>query len=174
MRIRKTTQEDFLKVHQFTAECPTMDNYPEHVYKIILRYFGDYCFVAEENGQIIGFAMGIVPQNFPDTYFIWQIGVIPSYQRQGIGGKLVREIENELNKLGFSRIELTIDPVNLPSQKLFKKMGYQNISERVGKTIEVEGNMAVQDYYKPGRHFMVYEKRIGESQSDVERITGIR
>ncbi|GFO95961.1 N-acetyltransferase GCN5 [groundwater metagenome] len=163
MRIRKATQEDFLSVHKFTAGCPPMENYPEHVYKIILRYFGDYCFVAEENEHIIGFAMGIVPQSFPGTFFLWQIGITPSRQGQGIGGKLVREIENELKKLEFKRIEVTIDPVNLPSQKLFEKMGYQNISDRVGKTIEVEGNIAVQDYYKPGRHFMVYEKWIGES-----------
>jgi len=160
LRIRKATQEDFLSVHQFTAGCPPLENYPEHVYKIILRYFGDYCFIAEENSQIIGFAMGIIPQTFPGTYFLWDIGVAQSYQGQGIGGKLVREVENELRKLGFKRIEVTIDPVNLPSRKLFEKMGYQNISEREGKTLEVEGNIAVQDYYKPGRHFMVYEKWI--------------
>lgn len=160
MRIRRATQEDFLGVHQFTAGCPPLENYPEHVYKIILRYFGDYCFIAEENSQIIGFAMGIVPQTFPGTYFLWQIGITPSYQGKGIGGKLVREVETEMRKLKFERIEVTIDPVNLPSKKLFEKMGYQNISERVGKTIEVEGNLAVQDYYKPGRHFMVYEKLI--------------
>ena len=160
MRIRKTTPEDFLRVHQFTAGCPPMENYPEHLYKIILRYFGDYCFVAEENRHIIGFAMGIVAQSFPGTFFLWQFGITPSHQGQGIGGKLVREVENELRKLEFKRIEVTIDPVNLPSQKLFEKMGYQNVSESVGKTIEVNGNIAVQDYYKPGRHFMVYEKWI--------------
>jgi L-2,4-diaminobutyric acid acetyltransferase len=160
MRIRKATQEDFLDVHRFTAGCPLMENYPEHVYKIILRYFGDYCFIAKDSGQIIGFTMGIVPWSFPGTFFLWDIGVSPSYERQGIGGKLVGEVENELRKLGFKRIEVTIDPVNLPSQKLFEKMGYQNISERIGKTIIVEGNLAVQDYYKPGRHFMVYEKLI--------------
>jgi diaminobutyrate acetyltransferase len=163
MIIRKAIQEDFLRVHQFTAECLPMENYPEHVYKIILRYFGDCCFVAEENEQIIGFAMGIVPVSFPGTFFLWQVGITPSCQGQGIGGKLLREVENELKKLGFKRIEVTIDPVNLPSQKLFEKLGYQNISESVGKTIVVNGNMAVQDYYKPGRHFMVYEKWIGES-----------
>ncbi len=163
MLIRKATQEDFLSVHRFTAGCPPMENYPEHVYKIILRYFGDYCFIAEENRQIIGFAMGIVPQSFPGTFFLWEIGVAPSFQRKGIGEKLVREVENELRKLEFKRIEVTIDPVNIPSQKLFEKMVYQNISERVGKTIKVEGNLAVEDFYKPGRHFMVYEKRIEES-----------
>lgn len=161
MRIRKATQEDFLDVYRFTAACPGMENYPEHVYKIILRYFGDYCFIAkDDSGQIIGFAMGIVPRSFPGTYFLWEIGVSPSYKRRGIGGELVLEIENILRALEFKRIEVTIDPVNLPSQKFFEKRGYENISERVGKTIVIEGNLAVQDYYKPGRHFMVYEKRM--------------
>ena len=147
-------------MHQFTAGCPPMENYPEHVYKIILRYFGDCCFIAEENEQIIGFVMGIVPRSFKGTYFLWDIGVTPTYRGQGIGGRLVREVEKESEKMGFKRVELTIDPDNLPSQKLFEKMGYENISERVGKTIEVQGKMAVQDYYKPGRHFMVFEKLI--------------
>ena len=149
-----------MRVHQFTAGCPPMENYPEHVYKIILRFFGDYCFIAEENEQIIGFVMGIVPQSFKGTYFLWDIGVKPSYRGQGIGGRLVREVEKESGRMGFKRVELTIDPDNLPSQKLFEKMGYENISERVGKTIEVQGKIAVQDYYKPGRHFMVFEKLI--------------
>ncbi|PWB51845.1 MAG: hypothetical protein C3F06_09270 [Candidatus Methanoperedenaceae archaeon] len=160
MKIRKGSQEDFLRVHQFTAGCPPMENYPEHVYKIILRYFGDYCFIAEENEQIIGFVLGIVPQSFQDTYFLWDIGVAPSYRGKGIGKRLVREVENELGKKGFKRIELTIDPANLLSRKLFEKMGFKNISGRVGKTIEVQGYPAVKDYYKPGRHFMVFEKLI--------------
>lgn len=173
MRIRKATQEDFLRVHRFTSGCPPLENYPEHLYKIILRYFGDYCFIAEKKEQIIGFAMGIVPQSFPHTYFLWQVGIAPSYQGKGIGGKLVRVIENEIKKKGITRIEVTIDPVNSTSQKLFEKMEYKNISEKVGKTIKVQGNIAVQDYYKPGRHFMVYEKWIGQEYGDDERITGI-
>jgi diaminobutyrate acetyltransferase len=162
MKVRKASQEDFLKVHKFTAQCPPLENYPEHVYKIILRYFGDYCFIAEENGQIIGFAMGIVPQSIPYTYFLWDIGIDPSYQRQEIGTAILREIENELEKLGFIRIEVTIDPINTSSQKLFEKMGYKNISGKERNTIKVHGNIAIQDYYSPGRHFMLYEKQIAK------------
>lgn len=83
-------------------------------------------------------------------------------QGQGIGERLIREAEQEMEKQAFIRIEVTIDPVNISSQKLFEKMGYQNISKKVGKTIEIQGNLDVQDHYKPGRHFMVYEKRIGQ------------
>jgi diaminobutyrate acetyltransferase len=164
-KIRKATQEDFLKVHRFTAECPPLENYPEHVYKIILRHFGNYCFIAEKEEQIIGFAMGVVSQSFSDTYFLWDIGIHPSYQRQRIGAKLIIEIEKELKKLHFKRIELTIDPINISSQKFFEKMKYHNISETVGETIEVNGNIAVQGYYKSGRHFMVYEKKLAREKN---------
>jgi diaminobutyrate acetyltransferase len=160
MKIRRATQEDFLKIHKFTAKCPPLENYPEHIYKIILRYFGDYCFIAEENGQIIGFAMGIVPQSIPHTYFLWDIGIDSSYQRQGIGTAILKEVENTLEKLGFKRIEVTIDPVNISSQKLFEKVGYKNISGKERKTIKINGNIAIQDYYSPGRHFILYEKQI--------------
>jgi L-2,4-diaminobutyric acid acetyltransferase len=173
MKIRKTVQEDFLRVHKFTAECPTLENYPVHVYKIILRYFGNYCFIVEEKDEIIGFAMGIVgqrytqsPQSYPDTYFLWDIGTHPSYQRQGIGEKLITEIEKELKKLYFRRIELSIDPANIPSRKLFEKMGYHNISENEGDIIDINGNKAIRDYYSPGRHFMIYEKQITYSETD--------
>ncbi|HEY9246625.1 MAG TPA: GNAT family N-acetyltransferase [Candidatus Methanoperedens sp.] len=163
MKIRRAAQEDFLKVHRFTAECLPSETYPEHVYKIILRYFGDCCFICEENDSIVGSVMGIVPLNFPGTYFLWQIGVSPLHQGKGIGKKLLMKVEEELKRMKFTRIEATIDPVNLASQKLFLKMGYKNISEKVGKTIKVEGKAAVQDYYNPGRHFMVYEKQIHQN-----------
>lgn len=56
--------------------------YPEHLYKIILRYFGDYCFIVEKKGLIVGFAMGIVPRTF-HTYFLWQVGVAPPLSGAG-------------------------------------------------------------------------------------------
>ena len=162
MKVRRAIQEDHLDIHKFTAECPPLENYPEHVYKIILRYFGNYCFIIEENGKIIAFVMGIVPQTLENTYFLWDIGIDPCYQKQGIGARLLNEVEKELTKLGFRRIEVTIDPTNIPSQKLFEKMGYQNISKREGRTIITNGNLAVEDFYSPGRHFMLYEKRLIE------------
>ncbi len=163
MEIRKATQEDFLRVYRLTAVCLPDENYPEHIYKIILRYFGDYCLIAEEDGMLIGLIMGIVLPDSPRTYFLWQICVIPSHQGKGIGEKMVREIENQLRKQGFKRIELTIDPDNVESQKLFKKMGFKNISEKMGKTIIIDGKLAVKDYYKPGRHFIVCDKQINSN-----------
>ena len=158
--IRKANGSDFLKVYQFVSNCKPLENYSEHFYKIILRYFGNSCFVAEYNNSIIGFIMGFISQTHNKTYFLWQIGVTPKMHGKGIGMKLLKSVEMELMKIGCERIELTIDPKNTPSLKLFEKAGYKNISEKEGSTLIISGNIAVKDYYKPGRHFMLYEKDI--------------
>jgi len=161
LEVRNADETDFLDVHNFVCGCPPLEGYAEHVYKILLRYFGDSCFIAEIRKRIVGFVLGFFSQTHTKkTYFLWQIGVSPSLQGSGQGKLILEEVENQLKKKGCQRIELTIDPENIPSQKLFEKRGYGNISPEQGETIEVKGNLAVKDFYKPGRHFMVYEKKL--------------
>ena len=157
---RTAHQGDFLAVHRFVASCQGLERYAEHFYKIMLRYFGEGCYIAEQDGEIIGWILGFKTYNAPGTYFLWQIGIKPGLQGRGIGRSLLRYAEKEIESLGCSRIELTIDPENTPSQKLFEKSGYSNISEVEGETVSVNGNIAVKDHYSPGRHFMVYEKQL--------------
>jgi diaminobutyrate acetyltransferase len=158
-RVRTAKETDFLDVYEFVSGCTPLENYAEHVYKILLRYFGNSCFIAEIRNRIVGFVLGFISQTHSQrTYFLWQIGVSPLMQGTGLGKRLLKEVEKQLTCLGYQRIEVTIDPENIPSQKLFAEMGYGNISPKEGETVEVMGHIAVKDYYKPGRHFMLYEK----------------
>lgn len=163
MRFRTANGCDFLDVYDFVSGCPPLENYAEHVYKILFRYFGNSCIIAEVRDRVVGFVLGVISQTqAPRTYFLWQIGVAPFMQGTGLGTRLLEYVEAHVNDLGCERIEATIDPVNIPSQKLFEKSEYRNISKEEGKTVKVKGNIAVKDYYKPGRHFMLYEKKIVE------------
>ena len=108
----------------------------------------------------MGWILGFRSQKDKTTYFLWQIGVSPKFQGKGLGKKLLEYIESQLNQSSYKRIEVTIDPENTASQKLFEYMGYKNISEKNDRAIKVNNNYALQDYYGSGRHFMLYEKRI--------------
>lgn len=158
--IEKPEQKDFVNVFRFMAQSMPSECYAEHFYKIMLRYFGNTCFVARDSKTIIGFILGFYSQVHPDRYFLWQIAVLPTYQGMGIGKKLTLKMEQHLKKGKCRYIEVTVEPTNIPSQKLFESMGYKNISKKEGETITVNNNCAAKDYYKPGRHFMVYEKKI--------------
>jgi len=158
--VRKAKEDEFLDVYGFVFHCDPLEYYFEHFYKIMLRYFNNCCFVAEYDKRIVGFVLGFIPMVPNNTYFLWQIGVDPLLQGEGIGTMLLEKVEREVKKLGCNRIELTIDPENVLSQRMFEKTGYRNISGREGETVELNGNTAVKDYYGPERHFMLYEKKL--------------
>jgi L-2,4-diaminobutyric acid acetyltransferase len=158
--ISEAEENDFLRVYKFVSNCKPMENYSEHFYKIMLRYFGNSCFVAKFNNDIIGFVMGFKSQVDNKNFFLWQIGVFSYYRGQEIGKRLLDKFEKTGIKLGCKRVEVTVDPENIPSQKLFEKNGYLNVSSKEGEIVEVMGVSSVKDYYKPGRHFILYEKEL--------------
>lgn len=156
--VRQVAENEFMKIYKFVEKCKPLEHYPAHLYKIMFRYFGSTCFIAELKNKVLGFVIGFISQQHEKTYFLWQIGVDPSKQGKGVGSIILEMVEAEVKKLGCQRIELTIDPENKPSQNLFDRMGYRNVSGREGEQVTVDGNAAIKDYYSPGRHFMLYEK----------------
>jgi ribosomal protein S18 acetylase RimI-like enzyme len=104
--------------------------------------------------------MGFRSQVDQNKFFLWQIGVFSKYREKEVGKKLLNRIEKAARSLGCKSVELTVDPENMPSTRFFEKNGYLNVSSKEGKIIEVMGNTAVKDYYKPGRHFILFQKEI--------------
>jgi phosphoribosylamine--glycine ligase len=158
VRFRPAREEEFLSVQGFVSGCPPLEAYPQHVYRILLRHFGSCSFVAEREGRVLGFVLGLASHRRPGTYFLWQIGVAPDQQGTGLGRRLLRHVEAELSRLGLHRVDVTIDPMNDPSRRLFEAAGYQNASAGEGATVVVNGQLAAADFYRQGRHFLVYEK----------------
>jgi L-2,4-diaminobutyric acid acetyltransferase len=160
VKIRLAVEDDFLDVYKFVSNCKPLESYSEHFYKIMLRYFSNCCFIAEYKNDIVGLITGVVSQVHDKTYFMWQIGVKSSIKGKGVAKNLLEKAEEEVKKLGCNRIELTVNPENITSQRFFEKNGYLNISPEEGDIIDVMGKTAVKDYYKPGRHFILFQKEL--------------
>lgn len=160
INIRKAREHEFLKVYDFVSHCKPLENYAEHFYKIMFRYFGNSCLVAEFNDKIVGFVMGFRSQVDNEKFFLWQIGVFSYHRGQEIGKMLLDEFEKAGKNLGCKRVEVTVDPNNPASQKLFEKAGYLNASSKEGDIVKVTEKIAVKDYYRPGGHFILYEKKL--------------
>jgi L-2,4-diaminobutyric acid acetyltransferase len=158
--IKKTDENDFLRVYKFVSKCKPLENYSEHFYKIMLRYFSNSCFIAEFNNEIVGFVMGFRSQVDINKFFLWQIGIFSKYREKEVGKKLLDNVEEAAKKLDCNYVELTVDPENIPSYRFFVKNGYINVSPKEGEIIEVMGHSAVKDYYKPGRHFILFQKEL--------------
>lgn len=76
--------------------------------------------LAELDGAIAGWA---ARENFDDT--ISDFWVAPSFQRRGIGSRLLREIERQIIARGFASARLESHAQNDPAVSFFRKHGYR-------------------------------------------------
>jgi len=77
--------------------------------------------VAEVEGRVIG---TVLATHDGRKGWINRLAVDPSYRGQGLARKLVRLAEQELESEGLRMFAALIEEDNLPSIRLFEKLGY--------------------------------------------------
>lgn len=162
--LRPADDEDARAVKKLARRCPPLEAYPRHQYKILLRHAGNVCCVAESGDGIQGYVMGIPSARRSGVYFMWQIGVAPEQRGTGLGRRLLAYVERRLAAADYDTLEVTVDPENDTSCRLFEAADYRNISRREGPAVRVDGRWAVRDYYGPDAHFVLFEKRLGSQK----------
>jgi len=87
----------------------------------------DFCIVAEEQGKIVGFAIG--HRKFSawreDLSIIEWCAVEKKHQKKGIGTKLCRGLIEKFRKAGASGVIADIKADNEASAKLFRKLFFK-------------------------------------------------
>ncbi|MDR0791084.1 MAG: GNAT family N-acetyltransferase [Methanomassiliicoccaceae archaeon] len=84
-------------------------------------------FVAVEDDEIMGFIFAQMVHhvyNAENMLWVENMGVHPYFRRNGIGFKLLRAAVDEARKQGATVAHAAIQPDNLKSIMLFKKIGF--------------------------------------------------
>ncbi len=113
----------FVEVFNDAGENWTIDIAQEHVEK---NFFGDCHFVARIEGEIVGFVIAM-PLIFERglSMFVDAVGVLPKYQRKGIGTLLWKKMNVHVEAIGeYDAIRLLTHP-DFRSFEWYKKMGYE-------------------------------------------------
>lgn len=66
--------------------------------KLFFDHFNNTSFIAEKDGQIIGFLIGFLSQSNTDVAYIHFFGVYPYYRKNHIGKQLFNEFFNVVKK----------------------------------------------------------------------------
>lgn len=95
-------------------------------------------FVAEVEGKIVGYSLGWFSQ--PWAYkgkrgYICDCFVEMSYRRRGIGKALVKAMLEWFMAKGVDCVEADVYSNNIPSLKMFKKLGFEEIFKRLRFTV---------------------------------------
>lgn len=114
--------QEAIKIRQVVLRFPLGINYSENDFEMEKdeKFFG--CFL--ENGKIVASISAKELEN--KTWKMRQFAVHPTFQREGIGKKLVDFYENEARKKKISKIELH---ARKTAVRFYLKLGYQVISE---------------------------------------------
>ena len=81
--------------------------------------FDEFCFVAEEDGEILGVVTG---RAYYNNVHIVDLIVDKKSRGKNIGTKLVKAVEEEYSGKGYKKITLTTFGFQAP--EFYKKLGY--------------------------------------------------
>ena len=81
--------------------------------------------VAEADGRIVGWAAGGANRDEDTGYRgeLYAIYIMPGWQRQGIGLKLIRAIAQHLQALGMASMIVWVLAANLPARRFYEELG---------------------------------------------------
>ena len=114
MEIKRVTADDRIceqidvEFSDYATECNVELNFEE------------FCFVAEDNGNIAGVIIG---RAYYNEVHIGDLIIGKGYRRDGIGSKLVAAVEEAYKGKGYEKIALTTFGFQAP--EFYKKLGYE-------------------------------------------------
>jgi GNAT superfamily N-acetyltransferase len=92
--------------------------------KLFFIHFRPTSFIAEHDGNIVGFLAGFVSQTFPDEAYIHFVGVHPAWRAKGVGRALYERFFSAAAALGCRRVRCATSPVNTNSITFHRRMGF--------------------------------------------------
>ena len=126
MHIRKMTIGDYEKLYDIWLKSGNVlneiDDSKAGLEKYLLRN-PDTCFVAEENGEIIG---SIMSGHDGRRGYIQHTSVLASERRKGVGAALVNRAVEALKKEGVIKVALVALAHNESGNKFWEKMGFKD------------------------------------------------
>jgi len=124
MQIRKMIIDDYEQVYDIWLKSGNglndIDDSKAGIKKYLLRN-PNTCFVAEENGKIIG---SIMSGHDGRRGFIGHTAVIESERKKGIGTILVNKTLDALKSEGITKVALLVFTQNQLGNKFWEKVGF--------------------------------------------------
>jgi ribosomal protein S18 acetylase RimI-like enzyme len=123
MDILPATLRDLGSLRHVEKACFPKDSWPLLDLIAVLTWPDMIRLKAVVDGQMVGFIAGD-PRPSENLAWIATIGVLPEYQRRGIGRALVRACEK---KLPQQRIRLCVRVSNEGAIEMYKREGYLSV-----------------------------------------------
>jgi diaminobutyrate acetyltransferase len=122
---RAPKAEDGRDVYEAVRSWGGLDLNSPYAYLLACDRFAAQCCVAERDGQLVGFLVGLASPQASDTLFVWQVGVSPALRGQRLAGRLIDSILGR-DPRRYAFVEAHVGPNNQSSMRLFEGVARQH------------------------------------------------
>lgn len=125
MQIRNVISSDYDIISPLINEWWGGRQMSDMLPKLFFVHFKNTSFIAEHDGEIVGFLIGFLSQSEKDAAYIHFVGVNPDYRKMQFGKQLYHKFFIEVQKHDRSVVRAVTSPVNKGSIAYHKKMGFE-------------------------------------------------
>lgn len=129
--IRPMKKTDYEAVYKLWDETPeVLVNEKDDSYEKIAGFIEmnpNLCFVAEEDGEIVGSIMGGFDGRRGHLY---HLVVKTDHRKNGLGKKLVEAVDEELTSMGVHEVDLIAFASNITGNEFWEKRGFLMLDGR--------------------------------------------
>ena len=106
------------------------DSYWEEMTRSVTEPGRHAMFVAEDDGDAVGIAFGVLPRDVPDVPHVGGMWVDPSARTRGIGRALAEAVFDWARQRGYRRIGLWVTEGNRAAVALYERLGFTPTGRR--------------------------------------------
>ena len=147
LRLRVFKAEDMERVLQLANTYAAFDGTTSEADLVIIKFFPNGFWVAEEDDKVVGFAYGYfkdVPSEVLSRWGSSKIGEIalmavdPNYRNRGIGTALANKLLKEFEKAGADLVILHCPAEASEAKKLYDKLGFEVRAYHMKKRLDTQ------------------------------------
>ena len=120
VELRPPVVKDGAQIHQFISQHGGVELNTAYAYLLLCERFASRSIVAERDGEVVGFVVGLSSPERPDVLFVWQVAVSPKARRQNLAARM---LDGLLERLKPSALEAHVGEGNEASEALFRAVG---------------------------------------------------
>jgi ribosomal protein S18 acetylase RimI-like enzyme len=145
--------EDFVALYAIEQVCfHPPDRFSRGYMRRLVEQPNSATWIAEEDESMSGFALVEWTREAELAAYIQTLEVVPERRGKGVGGELLRRLENSASAAGAALIWLHVDAENAAAIRVYQARGYV----RHGRE---------EDYYGRNRAALIYAKPLGVEQA---------
>lgn len=156
MEIRNVKSSDYYIISPLINDWWGGRQMSDMLPKLFFDHFNNTSFIAEKDGQIIGFLIGFLSQSNTDVAYIHFVGVNPDFRKKQIGKQLYIEFFRVIKKNNRNVVRAVTSPINKVSIAFHTKMGFH--IDKGDK--EIDGVPVFADYDGPNQDRVLFAKEV--------------